>query len=181
MHSVKYLGITSDANMKWNKHIEYLINKTRYLIFIFSKISNIMDINTLHIIYYALFYSVINYGIITLGGVYQTNLQILQTVQTRILKIINKDTFQTNTPLNLIQLFAYKSLRYNYEKFKQQYSTSSSTTRRKVIIPPKYDERLSTKSSYIKAINISNKLLNEKKTLDLRKKSNKKKLKYCVT
>ena len=111
VHSVKYLGITFDANMKWNKHIEYLINKTRYLIFIFSKISKIMDINTLHNIYYALFHSVINYGIIAWGGAYQTNLQILQTVQTKILKIINKNTFQTNTPLNLIQLFAYESLR----------------------------------------------------------------------
>ena len=123
-----------------------------------------MDINTLHIIYYALFHSVINYGIIAWGGAYQTNLQILQTVQTRILKVIN-NTFQTNTPLNLIQLFAYESLRYNYEKFKQQFSTSSSTTRRKVIISPKYDKRISTKSSYIKAINIFNKLPNENKTL----------------
>ena len=87
-----------------------------------------MDINTLHIIYYALFHSVIN-----------------------------------------------------YEKFKQQYSTSSSTTRCKVIIPPKYDKRISTKRSYIKAINIFNKLPNENKTLDLRKKSNKKKLKDWVS
>ena len=140
-----------------------------------------MDINTLHIIYYALFHSVIKYGIIARGGAYQTNLQILHTVQTRILKIINKNTFQTNTPLNLIQLFAYESLRYNYEKFKQQYSTSPSTTRRKVIIPPKYDKRISTKSSYIKAINIFNKLTNENKSLDLRKKSNKKKLKDWVS
>ena len=126
-------------------------------------------------------FSVINYSIIAWVGPYQTNLQILQTLQTRILKIINKNTFQTNTPLNLIQLFAYESLRYNYEEFKQQYSTSSSTTRRKVIVPPKYDKRISTKSSYIKAINIFNKLPNENKTLDLRKKSNKKKLKDWVS
>ena len=64
-----------------------------------------------------------------------------------------------------MQLFTYESLRYNYEKFKQQYSTSSSTTRRKVIIPPKYDKRISTKTSYIKAINIFKKLPNEIKLL----------------
>ena len=36
----KYLCIKFDTNMRWSKHIEYLINKTSYLIFIFSKIAN---------------------------------------------------------------------------------------------------------------------------------------------
>ena len=146
VHSVKYLGITFDANIKWNKHIEYLINKTRYLIFIFSKISKIMDILT----HYTSFTMPSFTGVALLiawGGAYQTKLKILQTVQTRILKIINKNTFQTNTLLNLI----------------------------------KYDKRISTKSSYIKAINIFNNLPNENKTLGLRKKSNKKKLKDWVS
>ena len=94
----------------------------------------------------------------------------------------NKQKYLSNKyAIKPYKLFAYESLRYNYEKFKQQYSTSSNTTRRKVIIPPKYDKRINTKSSYIKVINIFNKLPNENKTLDLRKKSNKKKLKDWVS
>ena len=69
----KYLGIKFDTNMRWSKHVEYLINKTSYLIFIFSKIAKFMDYNTLKIIYYALFYSQINYGIIAWGERIKSN------------------------------------------------------------------------------------------------------------
>ena len=31
----KYLGLIFDFNMKWDKHIEYIINKTKYLIYIY--------------------------------------------------------------------------------------------------------------------------------------------------
>ena len=54
--------------MRWSKHIEYLINKTSNLVLIFSKIAKFMDYNTLKSIYYALFHSQINYGIIAWGG-----------------------------------------------------------------------------------------------------------------
>ena len=39
--------------MKWDKHIRYIIKKTKYLIFAFAKIKNMMDTKTLIIIYYA--------------------------------------------------------------------------------------------------------------------------------
>ena len=69
----KYLVIKFDTNMRWSKHIEYLINKISYLIFIFSKIAKFMDYNTPKIIYYALFHSQINYGIIAWGERIKSN------------------------------------------------------------------------------------------------------------
>lgn len=176
VNETKYLGIIFDTNMRWDKHIENLINKTKYLIFIFSKISKFMETKTLKIIYYALFHSLINYGIIAWGGAYQNKLQLLQKVQTRILKIINKNTFQKIIPLNLKQSFANESLQFYYDNLKYQYSNSASKTRHKMIIPPKYNKTISTKNSYIKAISIFNKLPNELKTLDMQKKIRSKKI-----
>ena len=30
-NEVKYLGIIFDSNLKWDKHFEYILNKTEYL------------------------------------------------------------------------------------------------------------------------------------------------------
>ena len=83
----KYLGIFIDYNMKWDKHIEYIVNKTKYMIYIFAKIKNIMDIKTLLKIYYALFHSTINSGIIAWGGAYKNNSELIENVQTKIYKL----------------------------------------------------------------------------------------------
>lgn len=179
--STKYLGIIIDMNMKWDKHIQYLINKTRYLIFIFNKLRKYMDICTLKIIYYALFHSVISYGIIAWGGAYQREIQLLQAIQNRIIKIINKNTFPSITPLNLKQLFEYESLRFFYNHIKEEYTNSNSRTRRKLVLPPKYNKRISTKNSYITAINMYNGLPNELKTLNLKNSRNNKKIKDWLT
>jgi len=42
--------------MKWDKHIEYIINKTKYLIFVLTKLAKFMQTSTLMLIY-ALFQS----------------------------------------------------------------------------------------------------------------------------
>ena len=42
VESNKYLGIIFDSNMRWNEHIGYIYNKTKYLIFIFYKLSKFM-------------------------------------------------------------------------------------------------------------------------------------------
>ena len=38
VESCKYLGVFFDYNMKWDKHIEYMVNRIKYLIHIFAKI-----------------------------------------------------------------------------------------------------------------------------------------------
>ena len=51
----KYLGIIFDFNMKWDKHIQYIINKTKHLIYVFAKIKKYMDTKSLKVMYYAFF------------------------------------------------------------------------------------------------------------------------------
>ena len=68
---------------------------------------------TLKTIYYAFFHSIINYGIIAWGGDCDNNIKMIQKAQNRILKIISKNKFIENIPMNLKQLFASESLLYN--------------------------------------------------------------------
>ena len=69
--------------------------------------------------YYAFFHSYINYGIIAWGGIYKDNMTRLQNIQTRILKIIDKNCFVENTPLNIRQVFTLEALMYHYEDLKE--------------------------------------------------------------
>ena len=67
VESMKYLGIIFYSNTIWNEHMEYIYNKTKYLIFIFYNLAKLMTTGALRMIYYALFHSIISYGIIAWG------------------------------------------------------------------------------------------------------------------
>lgn len=76
VNSYKYLGVTIDYNVKWNEHTDTIVKKIIYLPYVFYKLAKIMDIKTLSMVYYALFHSVINYGIIAWGGSYKNSLRV---------------------------------------------------------------------------------------------------------
>ena len=106
-----------------------------------------MTIETLRMIYYAYFYSIINYGIIAWGGVYNNNFDLLRNLQKRILRVVHKNKFICRDyPMNLEQSFTYEALGYNYTNLKDQYSTSNSITRNKTLIIPKHKKKISTKN-----------------------------------
>lgn len=177
VEQTKYLGIIFDSNLKWDKHIDYIIKKTKYLLYVFYKLSKIMSTNVLMLIYYAFFHSIIRFGNIAWGGAYNNNLQLLQTVQNKILKVINKNNpCVMNNPVNLEQLFTIESLNYHYASLRDKYLTSTSITRNKIIPLPKINKRISTKHSYNKAIKTFNLLPNDLKCLVHNKKIIKKKL-----
>ena len=65
--SKRYLGIICfDSDMRWNEHIGYIYNKTKYFLFIIYKLSKFMTTDTLRMVYYALFHRII----IAWGGAY---------------------------------------------------------------------------------------------------------------
>ena len=75
VESTKHLGLFFDYNMRWSEHIQHLMKKTKYLIYIFHKISKFMQTKTRKVAYSALFHSELNYGIIAWRGAYPNNLQ----------------------------------------------------------------------------------------------------------
>lgn len=179
--SYKYLGLLFDCNMKWDRHVNYIIKKTRYLIFIFAKIKNRMDSKTLMMIYYAFFQSIVNYGIIAWGGAYNNHLNLIQGIQNKLLKIINKNQFQIQyTPLTVRQLFQLEAVMYHYPNLRNSYNKSTSNTRNKTIQLPKIGKTVSKKNSYFVAINVFNSLTNDLKTLSTTKVTIKKRLKNFI-
>lgn len=181
VNKCKYLGIIFDYNLKWHEHISYVIQRLKYLIYVFYKISKFMQIGTLQKIYYAFFHSILNYGIIAWGGAYINNLHLIQNLQNRILKIVYKNTFPQKKPLNIKQMFVYESLQYYYKHLKELFEKSTSRTRNKAIMLPKQYKAVSNKNNYIKSIANFNILPNDLKILDIDKKINKIKIKEWIS
>ena len=153
----KYLGIHFDYNMRWDKHIEYVYSKTKYLILVLYKLKKIMDTNTLMTMYYAFFHSFINYGIIAWGGAYKTRLDLLQRTQDRLLKIIYKNKFYNKRiPLNLNESFILESLVYHYNTLKDDFKKIERNTRHKLLQLPKNYKSISEKNSYLIAMKAFN-------------------------
>ena len=68
-----------------------------------------MTTDTLRMIYYALFPSIISYGILAWGDAYTNSKSLLDRLQKRLLKIINKDKFTIDkNPMSLDQIFSYE-------------------------------------------------------------------------
>ena len=181
VESHKYLGLIFDYNMRWDKHIEGLVKKTKYLIYIFAKIKKIFDRKTLLMIYYAFFQSLVNYGIIAWGGAYCTYSNLVQRIQNKILKIINKNHFLANDqPLTIRQLYQLEAVSYHYTTLKELYVNSTSNSRNKSLQLPKIMKTKSQKNSYYVAIYIFNLLCNDLKILELHKITIKRKLKIFI-
>ena len=143
-----------------------------------------MPYQTLKTRYYAFFHSIISYGNIAWGGATKTALEILQKIQNRLVKIINKNNFVKDNPPNLIQIFAYECVSYHYNELKALYLTLETRTRNKFIIPPKCSKFVSDKNNYIKAFQIYNCLPKSNpnfKTLDITKNYNKTRIKKWIS
>ena len=115
-----------------------------------------------------------------MGGAYSNYLGLLQNLQNRLLKIINKNKFiASENPLNLEQLFTFNSLMYHYESLQQKFITSTSVTRKKLIVLPKNKKAISNKCNYVTAVRTFNELPNEYKVLQINV-NNKNKIKEWI-
>lgn len=65
--SVQLLGFSIDPHLKWQAHIEKISNKLSSRIFLLYKLQYQVSTSTLKNIYYGLFHSLLNYGVLLWG------------------------------------------------------------------------------------------------------------------
>ena len=118
----KYLSLIYDCNIKWDIHVNSIIKKTKYLIFVFYKLEFVLTKQQLLQIYYGLFHSVAVYRIIGWGGLYNNTFDPLDRLQQQILKIIGISGNDPNRPLNIRQFFIMKALLYHYDELRAEYA-----------------------------------------------------------
>ena len=181
VESYKYLGIHIDYNLKWNRRVESIVNRTKYLVYVFYKLAKILSIKILLLIYYAYFNGIMNHSIQAWGSASISVLYPLQSLQNKLLEIISKKNFMLqNYPLRLDQIYILESLFAHYEELKEKFINSISITRIKSIQLPKCNKTLIRNSSRIVAIKYFNLLPIDLKRLSTSKKNIKSRLKIWI-
>ena len=173
--SAKYLGVLFDCYMRWDYHVVKILKKTRYLLYIFKKLSKYMDSNSLMIIYYALFNSIANYGIVAWGSAYNNVIEPLQRLQYRILRLI-KVNDNMKKPLNFTQMFKLESTIFYYQEIQSHYNKNFKTRKQTIFL-----DKINKTTAFKNNKTIANKCFNElPKELKNLKCNNKKVLKQKI-
>ena len=106
-----FLGLYLDTKLSFNIHIDNLNMKLSKIIYLIKRLSY-LNITNLILLYNSLFLSNLTYGIEIWGNIYNSNLNILNLSQKKIIRIINKKIID-NSKLPLIRLSHTSILFYN--------------------------------------------------------------------
>ena len=97
VESVKYLGMTLDEKLNWKEHTEKLLTKLTKTNQAFKIVKNFVSNKQKAALFYAYFYSSLQYGIEVYSQGTNKNLKKLQVKQNRALKILHHKDFLTPT------------------------------------------------------------------------------------
>ena len=96
--STKYIGVIIDEQLNWGEHINKVCNSLVKLFGIFYRIRHFTNSDLARTIYFASIYSKISYGIEVYGSTTTQNLNKLQVLQNKLMKLLTKRErdFSTN-------------------------------------------------------------------------------------
>lgn len=146
--SNKFLGIHIDNQLTWVNHIDYLCEKLSKAVFALRTISAISNKETALTTYYALFHSILSYGILAWGSAAHIHLQrvfILQKAAVRRIVGAKWDDhcepiFKQLNIMTVFSLIVFENLMYiksNLSRFQNHSNQHSYDTRGKhYIIQP---------------------------------------------
>ena len=93
----KYLGVTLDEYLNYNEYVEDLCKKLKRLFPVFYNIRNYLDKDHIKTIYFTMLYSRLKYGCITYGLTSLENMNKIQVIQNKLLKVLLKKPFRYST------------------------------------------------------------------------------------
>ena len=99
--SFKYLGLTLDKTLNWNEHVNELCKSLIKYFVIFNHIKYKITPVVMRQLYYAFIYSMIKYGIELYGSSSASNMNKVQVIQNKLLKMVLKlDTLMPTNDLH---------------------------------------------------------------------------------
>ena len=107
--SIKYLGITLDEFLDWKEHTVNLKKSLNSLFSVFYNIRRYLTIEHIRVIYYTMIYSRIKYGITVYGLGNKDNLDKIQVLQNKLMKVIlekswRHPTDELHTEVNILKV-----------------------------------------------------------------------------
>lgn len=115
--STRYLGIIFDNNLRWNLHIHNLVGKLRQVIYKFYTLKNLAPKHTMRVVYFALYQSILQYGLLIWGGSANCFLSQIQINQNNIVRIcLNKHSLSGSNSHNYRE-FGVLPVKFLYKKF----------------------------------------------------------------
>lgn len=138
--SYKFLGMIIDRTLTWRDHVEHLCKRLNSVTYSMRILTSYVDFDTLKIVYYANFESLIRYGIAIYGACSDiTNVFIAQKKVLRImLKVKSRRScrgeFKRNGLLTVAAIYIRECLVYvfknksHFEKYKSSHSYNTRTT-----------------------------------------------------
>jgi hypothetical protein len=68
IHSTKFLGLEIDVILSWHCHIDQVIHKLNKVTYVIRFLKLLLPFETLKMVYFSTFHSIISYGTIFLGS-----------------------------------------------------------------------------------------------------------------
>ena len=123
VHTFKYLGVMLDSLLSFNDHINYIKGKTFAKIKLLSKVSCILDRDTLLLVYKTLILPILEYGTVIYHGMSVQNADTLQKLQNAACRSILKEDMyahiaEMHTQLNLSTLYQRRCRQIAVEVYK---------------------------------------------------------------
>ena len=95
---VKFLGIVVDHHLNWEEHIRQCKMKVVSALFALRSARKLINEETAKMLYYALVYPHLSYGILLWGSTYKTYIDQLVVLQKRAIRIVADSNWIEHTP-----------------------------------------------------------------------------------
>ena len=111
---IKYLGITIDSRLNFEKHIGIVAKKISRSLGVMCKLRNVLPPKALLVLYYSMIHPHLLYGITIWGNTYEKYLKRLRTLQNKAVKVLGCGRWQDHASAYYSQLKYLKIRRSLY-------------------------------------------------------------------
>ena len=94
---MKYLGLILHEHLSWDDHTNEICNKLKRFFPLFYNIRSYLDKENVVTVFYTMIYSRIKYGSIVTGQTTKENIEQIQTLQNKLLKVLYKKNYRFST------------------------------------------------------------------------------------